>query len=111
MYSKGIYHRGKEVHGSNPLFCLYITEWSDGFEPSISTKANRGSCLIKRVMISPTHSAMHKLMHTYPIAIGPESESHDYVEEKCMEELNMFKEGENVSFYQGRLQRNINVYL
>ena len=38
MYSQGIYHRGKEVHGNNPFVCLYITEWSDGFEPSISTK-------------------------------------------------------------------------
>jgi hypothetical protein len=50
-------------------------------------------------------------MHTYPIAIGPESDSHDCVEEKFMEELYMFKDGKNVIFYHGRLQRNITIYL
>jgi hypothetical protein len=111
MFSQAIYKRGKDTHGSVPFICLYVLEWSDGFEPSISTKANRGSCWIKSVTISPTHSAMHKLTHTYPIAIGPESENHACVEEKFMEELEMFKNGKNVSFYHGRLQRNVIVYL
>jgi hypothetical protein len=47
----------------------------------------------------------------YSIAIGPESENHACVEEKFMEELEMFKNGTNVSFYHGRLQRNVIVYL
>jgi hypothetical protein len=111
MFSQAIYKRGKDTHGSVPFICLYVLEWSDGFEPSISTKANRGSCWIKSVTISPTHSAMHKLTHTYPIAIGPESENHACIEEKFMEELEMFKHGTNVSFYHGRLQRNVIVYL
>ncbi len=81
LYSQGIYHKGKEVHGNDSFVCLYNTEWSDGFDLPISTKANRGSCWIKSAMISPTHSAMHKLMHTYP------------------------------SFYHVRLKRNITVYL
>jgi hypothetical protein len=102
IYIEGRFHRGKEAHGTNPFVCLYITE-------SISTKANRGSCWIKSVMVSPSHSAMHTLTHTYSIAIGPLSESHDCVEEFFLKKLIMIKDGMNASFYHGGLKRNITV--
>lgn len=111
QFSQSIYNRGLQVHGSNPFICLYITEWSDGFEPSTSTKANRGSCWIKSVTISPSRTAMHKLSHTYPIAIARENASHECVEKLFAEELQNFKRGENITFYHGALKRNVTVYL
>ena len=35
-FSQQIYACGSQLHGSKPFLCLYITEWSDGFEPSTS---------------------------------------------------------------------------
>ncbi len=69
------------MHGSSPFVCLYITEQSDGFEPSYSTKANRGSFWIKSATISPIHGMMNTLTHAYPIAIGHESDSHDVLKQ------------------------------
>ena len=37
----------------HPLICLWINEWSDGFEPSYSVKANQGSAWLKTITISP----------------------------------------------------------
>jgi hypothetical protein len=109
--SRTIFNRGKEVHSSSPLVCLYITEWSDGIEPSYSTKANRGSCRIKTITISPMHDMMNTLTHTYPIASGRESDNHECIESKFRLQLNDFRTGKNVVFYHGRLKKNITVYL
>jgi hypothetical protein len=88
--SKRIYGRGEKVHGSSPFVCLYITEWSNGFEPSYSTKEIRGSCWIKSATISPIHGMMNTLTHTYPIAIGRESDNHECIEAMFRLELNEF---------------------
>lgn len=80
----------------NPSFlktplCLYITEWSDAFEPSSCTKSNCGSCLIKTITISPPQSELHKITYIYPIAIGKDSDDHSEVEQRFVEELQKFK--------------------
>jgi len=98
-------------HGSEPFLCLYITEWSDGFEPSISTKANRGSCWIKTVTISPMSKDIHNLSNTYPIAISRDNVSHECIEKEFSMELKKFQSGESVTFYYGLLKRNVTVYL
>jgi hypothetical protein len=110
-HSKSIFRRGIEVHGSASFLCLYLIEWSDGFEPAHSTKANRGSCWIKTVTISPTRTGNGKMTHTYPIALGVEADSHECIEKLFAEELNRFKVGENVTFYHGGLEKNVVVYL
>ncbi len=102
---------GCEHHGSEPFLCLYITEWSDGFEPSISTKANRGSCRIKTVTISPMSKDIHNLSNTYPIAISRENVSHECIEKEFSMELKKFQSGESVTFYYGLLKRNVTVSL
>jgi hypothetical protein len=65
IFCRSIYERGAALHGSEPFICLYVTEWSDGFEPSISSKANRGSCWIKTVTISPMQKDLHNISNTY----------------------------------------------
>jgi hypothetical protein len=110
-FSQLIYDRGCEHHGSEPFLCLYITEWSDGFEPSISTKANRGSCWIKTVTISPMSKDIHNLSNTYPIAISRDNVSHECIEKEFSMELKKFQSGESVTFYYGLLKRNVTVSL
>jgi len=102
---------GKAAKSSSNLFALYVTEWSDGFEPSLSIKGNRGSCWIKTITIAPPPDAIHSLSHTYPIALGPDGESHEEIEEKFAEELLSFSTGECLKFYHGGLKCNVDVYL
>ncbi len=90
---------------------LYINEWSDGFEPSRSSKSNRGSCWIKTITVAPPALHSHGSMYTYPIAIGSDSVSHEEVESKFALELNEFRTGKNVSFYHGGVKHNVIVYL
>ena len=107
-----MYDKACAVHNNIVnVICLYITEWSDGFEPSISTKSNRGSCWIKSVTISPPPSQLHALTHTYPIAIGLESDSHEAVEQLFASELMEFRSGANVTFYHAGQRCNATVHL
>ena len=89
--AKEIYQRSME----NPSFlkmllCLYITKWSDAFEPSSCTKSNRGSCWIKTITILPPQSELHKITYIYPIAIGKDSDDHSEVEQRFVEELLLY---------------------
>jgi hypothetical protein len=42
-----IKERAVHVAGTEDVIVLYCTEWSDDFDPSVSTKSNRQSCWIK----------------------------------------------------------------
>jgi hypothetical protein len=108
---KQIWENGKALHFGKPVFCLYINEWSDDFEPSYSIKGNRGSAWIKTVTISPPPGKIHALTHTYPIAIGLKGDSHEEVERKFATELSTLSTGSNNVFYQGSSKQNVNVHL
>jgi hypothetical protein len=111
VFARRIQNNAVNAHPqSGNVLCLYLTEWSDGFEPAMS-KNNRGLCWLKSVTISPPPSQIHSLTHTYPIALGLEDHSHRKVEEMFAEELKMFRKGENVTFYHGGKKRNVIVYL
>jgi len=110
-FSQQIYARGSQLHVSKPFLCLYIMEWSNSFEPSTSSKANRGSCWIKTVKISPMNRDLHNLTNTYPIAMARANVSHECIEKEFLLELKKFQSGESVTFYHGLLKRNIIVYL
>jgi translation initiation factor 5B/PHD finger-like domain-containing protein 5A len=69
------------VFPGEDVMVLYLVEWSDGFEPSISVKSNRGSCWLKTITISPPSHLLHSCANTYPIALGMDGESHEEVEE------------------------------
>ena len=111
MRAQRILDNSQRLHVGSDVLTLYITEWSDGFEPSLSIKGNRGSCWIKTVTISPPPSKIHSLTHTYPIALGQESDSHEEVEQKFAEELTSFGRGDAMDFYHGSLKRNVRVHL
>ena len=89
-FCRSIYERGAALHGYEPFICLYVTEWSDGFEPSISSKANRGSCWIKTVTISPMQKDLHNISNTYPIAVSRDNICHECIEKEFASELEKF---------------------
>ena len=90
---------GRELHGETPFLCLYVVEWSDAFEPSISTKSNRGSIWVKTITISPCNNdALQTFQNTYPLAIGYDSVDHESVESLFASDLQEFREGKSVSF-------------
>jgi len=97
--------------GQHNALCLFIMEWSDAFEPTVSVKSNRGSCWIKTVTISPPPMQLHSISHTYPIAIGRDGDSHELVEAKFAAELQAFKSGRNVKFYHCGEKKDVLVYL
>jgi hypothetical protein len=109
--AKDIYGRGSS-DGNNKMF-LYVNEWSDAFEPSRSSKSNRGSCWIKTITIAPRTNGSNakRISYTYPIALGLEGTSHEEVEARFAAELKEFKSSDGVTFYHGGIKRNITVYL
>jgi hypothetical protein len=66
---------------------LWMSEWSDDFEPNDSIKGNRGSVWIKTLTVAPDPDSRHKHQHTYPIAIGHKSADHEEVERLLKEDF------------------------
>ena len=102
----------KKVHNDDKqdTLVLFGNEWSDGFEPSLSIKGNRGSCWIKSITISPPPDRIHCMTHTYPIAIGTDGVSHEEVEQLFAEELISLSSGKDNKSYHGGLRKNVKVY-
>jgi hypothetical protein len=92
------------------VLSLYITEWSDIFEPS-SCKKKRGSYWIKTVTLAPPPSQVHKLTHTYPIVIGLYGDSYEEVEERFAAAIREFSTGSKVMICHGGIEKDIIVYL
>lgn len=96
--AKPIWEAAYELYGDKLLYgnamCLYITEWSDDFEPNSLQKSGRGSIWIKTITISSPTAGRQTIANTYPIAVGPKSSSHEKVETRFMEELVEIQKGD-----------------
>ncbi len=92
--------RARMICGSDHIIVLYCTEWSDDFDPSLSTKCNRQSCWIKTVTIMSCNSNdnIDKSCTTFPIAVGKKGSSHEAIEQRFAEELKTLRSG-NCSMY------------
>jgi len=93
-----------------PLMVLYGIEWSDGCEPSTSIKSNRNSIWCKTLTISPTANNLHSMEHTYPIAIGLESDNHEEVEQRFAADLKELGCGKGVTMYHGGIRKMVNIH-
>ena len=80
------------------MVTLYLTDWSDGFEPN-SVKSNRGSIWARTVSISPIGTGFQ---NTYPIAIGPSKSDRFELDRQYQKELLSFREGPLHEMYNGR---------
>lgn len=89
------------MHNAVPI---WLIPWSDDFEPNYSTKSNRGSVWIKTVTISAPPQLLNAGSHTYVIALGPKSSSHDEIERKFQLELETLASG-NLVLYLSRQKK------
>jgi hypothetical protein len=95
-----------------PALVLYFNEWSDDFDPSLSsTRNNRGSVWMKSVTIAPPPNQLHSLKYTYPIALGCKSSSHHVVEEWFAQEALALTSGHDNLFYCHALKRLVPVHI
>ena len=111
--ARSIYGNAHSLHGDKicSVLVLYFNEWSDDFEPMNSSKSNRGSTWAKTVTISPPPNSIHKLTHTYPIAVGRKNVSHECVERRLAAEMEFFRSKEGALFYSKRHGGMVRVYL
>jgi len=80
------------------LVTLYLTDWSDAFEPN-SVKSNRGSIWAMTVSISPIGVGRQ---NTYPIAFGPAKGDRSELDRQYQKELLSFSKGPLQKIYNGR---------
>ena len=99
----------EEVLGADAK-AIWITEWSDDFEPNTSTKSNRGSVWIKTATISMPHKTEEPILYTYPIAFGPKKASHKEVEEMIRKDLGTLQSKKSPWFYCSLSKKKVRVY-
>lgn len=90
---------------------IYMTEWSDSFEPNNSTKGNRGSVHVKTVTFSPPHNSRNVVGYTYPIVIGPSKGNRENIEKRFKEDLESLKEMSGKKFYHGGMKKMVSVHV
>lgn len=111
-----IYDNALKVYGSTvmteTLLVLYFLEWSDDFEPSYSSKSNRGSTWLKTATICPpSDGAGHRLTHTYPIATGRKGCNHEVVEQMFASEMASLRTNSSQNiFFSKKHGGNVRVY-
>ena len=96
--AQGILERGRASVGRDGLV-LFLTEWSDDFEPNAINKSGRGSIWIKSITISSRRAGRHSIENTYPIAIGQAKIDHEEIEIEIQKELQELRAPGGCSFY------------
>jgi len=109
---RAIRERASLITGQQNVIALYCTEWSDDFDPALSTKANRQSCWVKTVTIMSCNKndKVDKMCTTFPIAVGKKGQSHEAVELQFAEELKMLRSGK-CSMYSKSTSSVVPVYM
>ena len=96
---------------ADQLTVLWLTSWSDDFEPNYSIKANRGSVWIKTITIALPAESANSVVYTYPVALGPKGADHDVAERFLLSGLKLFLEASLPRLYSGRAKRMTPVYM
>ena len=113
LRAQQILQRAKVRYPGKDVLALAITEWSDDFDPSYSTKKTKGSVWIKTVTIGLPHSnaLSHTTMqNTYPIACGHNSANHEEVEKMFATELAELSSSSSRQFYYAKENQMRHVY-
>ena len=111
--AKTILGNAQRVMGSsaNQATILWLTSWSDDFEPNYSIKGNRGSVWIKTITIALPVDSSNSVVYTYPIALGPKGADHDVAERFLLSGLKLFTQAPVPQLYSGRTKKMTPVYL
>ena len=82
-----------------PIIPLFITLWSDDFDPNKSIKNNRQSVWIKTITIFTIDMEGNKRSSTYPLTLAMKGKNHDVVEQYYKSQIISLKEGPLVNMY------------
>jgi hypothetical protein len=82
-----------------PIIPLFITFWSDDFDPNKSIKSNRQSVWIKTITIFTIDMEGKKRSSTYPLTLALKGTKHEIVEYYYMRQVLSLKEGELINMY------------
>ena len=86
-------------NSSTPMLVLFITVWSDDFDPNKSIKNNRQSVWIKTITIFTMSKFGEKKKITYPVCLAFKGSNHDSVDLQHSLELSSLTSGELLSMY------------
>lgn len=108
--------RQKEIEKmyQSPCLVLWITEWSDGYDPHGFSKKNRGSAWVKVVTFVPPKTMTNSVLYTYPIALGPSTADPDVAEATFRDELLGLSDPLHPSgnqFYYGKTKEFVQVHV
>lgn len=78
---------------------IFITFWSDDFDPNKSIKSNRQSVWIKTVTIFSMNESGEKIMVTYPLSLSNKGADHEQVESLYYKEVNQLRSGKIITMY------------
>ena len=82
-----------------PIIPLFLTFWSDDFDPNKSIKNNRQSVWIKTMTIFSIDIKGNKISSTYPLTLAMKGKDHDIVEKYYMRQILSLREGELISMF------------
>jgi hypothetical protein len=98
------------LHGP-VYFTLWITEWSDAFDPHNSTKNNCGSVHVKTITIESPQKGSNPRYSTYTICIGHSKGDLSKVEGRFANDLNEVPVQPTWMYYHGGLKRIVSVHV
>jgi hypothetical protein len=78
---------------------IFITLWSDDFDPNRSIKANRQSVWIKTCTIFFRSSSGEYIDRTYPVAMATKGSNHDVVESRIAADIKTLNSGNLVEYF------------
>ena len=100
--------QAKQVHRGKRALTLYITLWSDDFEPN-STKDNRGSVWVMTMTIATPTNNHHTTYNTYVVAVGKKGVDHTPVYDRVMTDLEELATDDRISLYYSKVGGNVRV--
>lgn len=78
---------------------IFISLWSDDFDPNRSIKANRQSVWIKTCTVFFMDDKGERIESTYPIALSTKGSNHEVIESRLKKEIELLQSGKLIVMY------------
>jgi hypothetical protein len=102
--------RVKNIDNELPTIPLFLTLWSDDFDPNKSIKNNRQSVWIKTITIFTIDMNGKKRSSTYPLTLAMKGSQHEVVESYYMQQITSLKNDNMIIMYSRTHQQLVNVH-
>jgi len=91
--------RNNDLDGTFPVIPIFVSMWSDDFDPNKSIKSNRQSVWIKTITIFVMNQFGNKIKKTYPISKAKKGLNHQIVEKEVSVELEALRSGKLIIMF------------